>query len=132
MKTRLNPVNLPQPRGPYSQVVASDPGVLVVLSGQVALDESGSLVGGGDAEEQSRQIYRNIQTALRHLGGDLADVVKLTVYDTDIDAHTEAIRRARREFFKDEYPASTKIQVERLADREFLLEIDATAVIERP
>jgi enamine deaminase RidA (YjgF/YER057c/UK114 family) len=129
---RLNPQAIARPRGAYSQAVISDAGGAILwTAGQVAVDRSGKLVGKGDAEKQLRQIFANLSAILDEAGGSLADIVKLTTYDTNIPSHADAIRRVRGEVFGAELPASTKIEVQRLADPDYLLEVEAIAVLER-
>src|SRR5258708_17398528 len=82
-------------------------GNLLFIAGQVALDEELRLIGPGDAEEQARQVWRNIKVAVEKAGGKLTDVVRVSTYVADI-ADIDAIMRARREFFPDgDYPVAT-------------------------
>jgi enamine deaminase RidA (YjgF/YER057c/UK114 family) len=101
---------------------------MIFISGQVAVDAAGQLVGVGDVELQARQVFSNIGKILSSAGADLTDIVKWTIYDTDIDGHAAAIGRVRDEIFGGAFPASTKIEVKRLAHPGWLLEIDAIAV----
>jgi 2-iminobutanoate/2-iminopropanoate deaminase len=104
---------------------------LVFLAGQVAYDRQGSgrrLVGQGDPAAQVRQAIENIRTLLRQAGGDLADVVELTAYLTDL-ADAEAMGRVAQEYFRDPLPAMSLIGVKALARPEFLVELRAIAAI---
>ncbi|MDQ7910387.1 RidA family protein [Phytohabitans sp. ZYX-F-186] len=105
------------------------PGVPVFLTGQVAWDSDGKVVGAGDIAAQAAQVWRNIRAVLAGAGAGLADIVKLTTYTTDL-AHREAIGRERaRHFPPGRFPASTFLVVAGLADPELLVEIDVVAVV---
>jgi 2-iminobutanoate/2-iminopropanoate deaminase len=104
-------------------------GNLLFIAGQVALDEELRLIGPGDAEEQARQVWRNIKIAVEKAGGKLTDVVRVSTYVADI-ADIDAIQRARREFFPDgDYPVATMLEVANLGLPGLLLETEAMAVI---
>lgn len=115
------------PAKQFSHVVTGT-GRFVAVAGQIALDENGKIVGEGDPEGQARQVFENLRRCLAAAGATFDDVVKLTYYVTDM-AHLAAIRAARSEFISDQRPASTAVQVAALAGPEFLLEIDAFAVV---
>jgi enamine deaminase RidA (YjgF/YER057c/UK114 family) len=122
----VRPEGLPPTNG-YSHAVAYD-GRGVVVSGQVPLDPDGTLVGAGDAERQTTQVFTNLATALAAAGASLDDVVKITVYLTD-RADLAAFRRARDRFVAGSRPpASTLVFVRGLVDPEFRVEIDAVAI----
>jgi reactive intermediate/imine deaminase len=111
----------------YSHVVAAT-GRLIAISGQVALDETGQLVGPGDPEAQARQVFENLRRCLAAADATFADVVKLTVYVTDLATMT-AVRAVRDEYVDTTRPpASSAVQVAGLVLPELLLEIDALAV----
>ncbi len=104
---------------------------LVFLAGQVAFDRHGPdrrLVGIGDPAAQARQAIENIRTLCRQAGGDLADVVEMTVYATDASL-MEPAGRVAREYFADPPPAQSFIVVKALARPELLIEIRAIAAI---
>ncbi|WP_370132990.1 RidA family protein [Streptacidiphilus sp. EB103A] len=112
----------------YSHAVAAA-GTVVAVSGQVPLDEEGRVVGEGDVAAQVRQVFRNLRVALRAAGAELEDVVKLTVFLTDM-ADLPAFRQARDEFLDPQrLPASSLVQVAGLVHPAFRAEIDALAVI---
>ncbi|MEU6079437.1 RidA family protein [Streptomyces sp. NPDC047108] len=112
----------------YSQVVQGT-GRLVAVSGQLALDEHGALVGPGDPAAQARQVFENIRRCLAAVGGDFNDVIKLTFFVTDV-AFLPAVRAARDEVVDTARPpASSAVQVAALIGPEFLLEIEALAVL---
>lgn len=123
----IQPKGLWDPRPRFAQVVQA--GNQVYIAGQTAVDEQGKLVGKGDVEAQTRQIFRNLEICLAAVGAGFEQVVKITVFSLDLDAHQEVIRRYRREYFR-EPVASTTLQVSRLVDPDWLLEIEAIAVLE--
>ena len=120
----IQPKGLWDPRPRFAQV--TQVGNQVYIAGQTAVDEEGKLVGKGDIEAQARQIFLNLRKCLEAVGAGFEQVVKITVYSLDLDAHQEVIRRLRREFFKAPV-ASTTLQVSRLVDPDWLLEIEAIA-----
>lgn len=101
----------------------------MAVSGQLALDEDGTLVGEGDAAAQARQVFENLRRCLSAAGATFDDVVKLTFFVTDM-AHMPAIRAARAAHLPDDrLPAASAIQVAALVRPEFLMEIEALAVV---
>jgi 2-iminobutanoate/2-iminopropanoate deaminase len=109
----------------YSHLVKF--GDLLFVAGQVATDGEGNIVGEGDMAVQFRQVLENMKTVLASVDADLSNIVKITIYTVDIEA-LRAVVAIRSEYFGDYAPASTLVQIERLARPEFLLEIEATAV----
>ena len=120
---------------PFSHGVAVEgPVRLVFLAGQVAFDRHGperQLVGVGDPAAQTRQAIENIRTLLRQAGGDLRDVVEMTVYATSAEL-MEPAGRVAQEYFTDRLPAQSFIVVKALARPELLVEIRAIAAIRPP
>ncbi|MET7735313.1 RidA family protein [Streptomyces sp. NPDC005402] len=115
------------PATQYSHVVLGR-GRFVAISGQVALDGDGKLVGDGDAAAQARQVFENLRRCLAAAGATFDEVVKLTYFVTDM-AHMPAIRAARAEHLPDDrLPAASAVQVAALVRPEFLVEIEAFAV----
>jgi len=127
-KEAINPDGLPSPVGPYSNVVTSPPGKLVLVAGQVALDADGNVVGEGDVVAQTRQVMENIRLALEAAGATFADVVKITNYITDVGEFSK-MAAVRREYLREPYPASTLVEVQALMFPELLIEIEAMAVV---
>lgn len=127
-KEHVNPEGLASPAG-YSHVVkVTAPGSLIYVSGQVALDGEGDVVGKGDIEKQLRRVFTNLREALASVGATFDDLVKMNTYMVDIAGGIDAYRRIRAEFLGDaEPPASTLVEVRRLASTDFLVEIEAVA-----
>jgi reactive intermediate/imine deaminase len=109
-------------------VVETSGGRTVYVSGQVALDATGALVGTDDLKAQTRQVFENLKAALADSGGTLDDVVKITIFMTDL-SQIQDFREIRNGYFPRELPASTLVQVVRLARPDFLIEIEAVAVV---
>jgi 2-iminobutanoate/2-iminopropanoate deaminase len=113
----------------FSQVVKVDLATsLVFISGQVALDRSGSLVGVGNVEAQLRQVFANIKVGVEAAGGTLDDIASLTVYVTQI-AHHQNYLAMLKEFFPERRPAETLVQVAALGLPELEVEIQAVAIM---
>jgi enamine deaminase RidA (YjgF/YER057c/UK114 family) len=113
----------------YSQVVAGR-GRLVVVSGQVAQDEHGELVGPGDADAQARQVFENLRRCLAEAGAGFGDVVKLGFFVLDV-AHLPAVRAARDAVVDTTRPpASTAVQVAALFAPGYLIEAEAWALVD--
>jgi enamine deaminase RidA (YjgF/YER057c/UK114 family) len=113
----------------YSQVVVGR-GRLVAVSGQVAQDEHGELVGAGDAAIQARQVFENLRRCLAQAGARFEDVVKLTFFVLDV-ADLAAVRAARDAVIDTTRPpASTAVQVAALFAPGYLLEVEAWALVD--
>jgi enamine deaminase RidA (YjgF/YER057c/UK114 family) len=116
------------PANGYTHVVIGS-GRLISISGQVAFDESGQLVGRDDPEAQAQQVFENLRRCLAAAGATFEDVVKLTYFVTDI-ASLNAVRRVRDTFVDTSRPpASSAVQVAGLILPELLLEVEALALI---
>jgi reactive intermediate/imine deaminase len=127
--THSNPATLSKPTG-YTHVVEVAGGRTLYISGQVALDFAGALVGKGDLKAQTRQVFENLKSALAASGATLDHVVKITVFMTDV-SEIQTFRDVRNSYLMKEPPASTLVQVMRLARPELMIEIEAVAVVER-
>ena len=131
-KEYLNPNNLfpSLPHG-FSQVVVASGRKTVFVSGQTAWNVRKNIVGGDSVIEQARQALRNLEAAIEATGGKLKDIVALRIYIVNYQAESAtAVGTALREFFSQNPPASTWIGVSALAVPEFLIEIEATAVLD--
>ncbi|MFF4488921.1 RidA family protein [Streptomyces sp. NPDC001544] len=128
--TRITAPDGVAPAAQYSHVVIGT-GRFVAVSGQLALDEDGRLVGEGDPEAQARQVFENLSRCLAAAGATFEDVVKLTYFVTDM-AYLPAIRAARAARIPDDrLPAASAVQVAALVSPAFLMEIEAFAVVAR-
>ena len=126
---RLNPDGLANHRASiYSQVVVVSGGRTVYVAGQVSRDAEGRAVGVGDVGAQTEQVIRNLRTALAAVKADLRDLVKVTVYTTDL-RYMPQIDEVRRRHFTESLPISTLLEVRKLSKPEYLVEIDGIAVI---
>jgi 2-iminobutanoate/2-iminopropanoate deaminase len=124
-----NPAGMTQPTA-YSQIVeVAGPHRLIFVAGQTGVDAGGKAAQGFRA--QCMQAMENIKTALASVGGSMDNVVRLTTYLTDIEQNAEVYREVRASMFsnKSTLPASTLLQVTRLANPSFLIEVDAVAIL---
>jgi 2-iminobutanoate/2-iminopropanoate deaminase len=110
----------------YTDAVVA--GELLFVSGLVGVDRDGALVGGDDVVVQARQVFANMRSVLDEAGCRFEDVVKVTVYLTDADDRPK-INPVRQEVFGDTRPASTLVEVSRLAVPGAKVEVDAVALI---
>lgn len=115
-----------EPISHYTDAVRA--GNLLFVSGCIAVDGEGRLVGGDDVVAQARQVLRNVGEILAAAGAGPQDVVKVTLFLTDVDDRAK-INPARREFFGDARPASTLVEVSRLAVPGAKIEVEAVALI---
>jgi len=113
---------LNEPISHYTDVVRF--GNLAFISGMAPLDAQGKVVGGADVAAQARQVFVNIEKALKAVGATFADVLKVTVYLTDVDDRAK-INPVRQEYFGRTRPASTLIGVSQLAVPGMKVEIEA-------
>jgi enamine deaminase RidA (YjgF/YER057c/UK114 family) len=124
----INPPTIAGPTG-YTHIVEATGARTYYISGQVALDASGAIVGEGDMHAQAQQVFENLHAALRAVGASFNDVAKLTYFLVDM-ARMPAVREVRDQFIQPEsLPASTAVEVRRLAREEFLIEVEAVAVL---
>jgi 2-iminobutanoate/2-iminopropanoate deaminase len=112
----------------HHYIRVDDPRTFIFLSGQLARDADGNLVGAGDMAEQTRQCIRNMRTVLESAGGTLDDIVSIVVYTTDM-REFKRIVDARMEFFVDKLPTSTIVEVNHLADPGLMIEFQAIAAL---
>ena len=128
---RINPPELGTPPG-YSQIVDVSASRIVFISGQTALDRDGHVVGKNDFAAQAAQVFRNLDVALRASGCTAANLVKLTVFLTDMD-NLASYREARNRFFAtvtpQAAPAVTLVEVSKLHGPDFMIEIEAIAAV---
>jgi 2-iminobutanoate/2-iminopropanoate deaminase len=118
-----------KPVGHFSQAtVVEAKGRLVFISGMTARRPDGSIAGIGDVTEQTRQVCENIKAAVEAAGGNLDHVCRVDVYVRNME-HFETIHAVRRQYFKPPLPASTMVEVTKMVSPDYLIEINAIAVI---
>jgi reactive intermediate/imine deaminase len=125
-RDHLNPDTLPRTNG-YSHVVEAKGGRTIYISGQIAFDRAGKLVGDGDFAAQAQQVFENLSAALAAANAELADVVKITIFMTDL-RHLATLREVRDRYFTKDFPASSLVQVSALVHPALMVEIEAIAV----
>jgi 2-iminobutanoate/2-iminopropanoate deaminase len=123
--------SLPAPMrgGAFSSGVEAPGGRTVYVSGQVSLNAEGTVVGEGDIKLQTQTVLEHVKTVVQEAGGGMEDIVKVTVFITDMGLYDE-IHEVRRRYFEEPYPASSMVEVSALIDPRLLIEIEAVAVIE--
>jgi enamine deaminase RidA (YjgF/YER057c/UK114 family) len=130
----FNPDTMAKPTAGYSQVAVVTGGNLVYIAGQVALDASGNLVGKDDFRAQAEQIFKNLKAAVEAASGNFHDIIKLNFYCADsVDpASIPLVREIRDRYVNTQNPpTSTFVVVRRLVRPEWLLEVEAVAVVHR-
>jgi reactive intermediate/imine deaminase len=128
-KKEIRSPKLPAPSGHFAQAIEIEAkGRLVFISGMVAKGADGKVVGAGDIEAQTRQVCENLKSAVEEAGGSLDDVCRVDVYVRNME-HFDAIHKVRREYFKAPAPASTMVEVTRMVHPDYLIEINAIAVL---
>lgn len=117
---------------PKKQAVLYSDGVLfenvLLISGMLPTDSDGQIVGLGDAAAQAEQVFKNIEAVLLEAGGSFSDIVKLNIYLTNIEDRS-VISPVRQKYFGHDTPASTLLEISRLAHPDALLEIEAMAYL---
>ena len=130
----FNPDTMAKPVAGYSQVGEVTGGKVVYIAGQVALDASGNLVGKDDFRAQAEQVFKNLDAAIRAAGGNFHDVIKLNYYcAAAVDPSLiPQIREVRDKYANTQNPpTSTFVVVQRLVRPEWLIEVEAVAVVKR-
>ena len=130
-RTEITSPKLPAPmrRGAYSSGVEAPAGRTIYISGQVSLDAEGDVVGEGDIAVQTETVLEHVKTVVEEAGGGMEDIVKVTVFITDMGLY-DRIHEVRRRYFEEPYPASSMVEVSALIDPRLLIEIEAVAVVE--
>jgi enamine deaminase RidA (YjgF/YER057c/UK114 family) len=123
----LNPATLSTPPG-YTHVVEVTGGRTIYISGQVPSDKAGNVVGVGDFAAQTTQVFENLKLALTEVGATFDNVVKANMYVTDM-SQIQVLREIRLRYYGTNAPASTLVEVVRLARPEFMIEIEVIALI---
>jgi len=129
MKKQITSAKLRQPNGHFSHATAvAAKGTFVFISGMTARRPDGSIAGIGNVEEQTRQVCENVKAAVEEAGGTLDDIVRVDVYVRNME-HFETIHKVRREYFTGIAPASTMVEVNKFTSPDYLIEINAIAVL---
>ena len=123
----LNPPSLAAPSG-YTHVVEVTGGRTLYVSGQVAFDKDGQVVGKGNLAAQAHQVFENLRTALAAADASLDDVVKITVFMTDV-SQLQTFREVRNSYFTRNVPASSLVQIAQLVSPDLMVEVEAIAVV---
>ena len=128
-KEIITPEGLCKPLGIYSHAVKAQGSKFLFISGTTARDKDGNVVGKGDIKAQTRQILENMKKVLDQVGATFDNIVKVTVFITDM-ANFKEIHEVRAKYFKKDFPASTLVQVSSLYSPDILIEIEAIAVLD--
>src|SRR5438105_11126127 len=128
-KQQITSAKLRQPSGHFSQATSiAARGTLVFISGMTSRRADGSIAGIGDIEAQTRQVCENLKAAVEAAGGTLDDICRVDVYVRNMEQF-DAIHKVRREYFKAPAPASTMVEVCKMTSPDYLIEINAIAVL---
>jgi len=130
----FNPETMAKPTVGYSQVAEVGEGKIVYIAGQIALDKSGNLIGKDDLRAQVQQVFENLKAAVEASGGDFNNVIKLNYYCVaSVDpAQMTVVREVRDKYVNTANPpTSTFVFVQRLVRPEWLIEVDAVAVVKK-
>jgi reactive intermediate/imine deaminase len=128
-KREVSSDRIRKPSGVFSQAtVVEAKGRLVFVSGMTARRPDGSIAGIGDISEQTRQVCENIKAAVEAAGGSMDDICRVDVYVRNME-HFEAIHKVRGQYFRPPLPASTMVEVTKMTSPDYLIEINAIAVL---
>ena len=128
-KREIRSGKLPSPSGHFAQAIEIEAkGKLVFISGMVAKGTDGKVVGIGDIEAQTRQVCENVKAAVEAAGGTMDDICRVDVYVRNME-HFEKIHKVRRQYFGSPPPASTMVEVSKFTSPEYLIEMNAIAVV---
>ena len=128
-KQQIVSAKLRQPNGHFSHATTiAARGRIVFISGMTARRADGSIAGIGDPEAQTRQVCENLKAAIEEAGGTLEDICRVDCYCRNME-HFDAIHKVRREYFKPPAPASTMVEVTKMTSPDYLIEINAIAVL---
>jgi len=125
-KTYVKVENIHDTWGLYSHAVKA--GGFLFVSGQVALDRKGNLVGEGDIVAQTEQVMKNLKTVLEAAEVTFDDIVKIKVYLVNLDDRSK-FHQVRKKYFKKNLPASTLVKVNSLINKDILVEMEAIALL---
>lgn len=127
-KIRITSDELPAPNGHFSQAVLASPGKLLFISGMTSRGKDGVVQGIGDVEVQADQVYRNLRSAVEAAGGTMDDICRIDVYVRNIEDFS-IVHEVRARHFTGVTPASTMVEVSKFVNKDYLIEINAIAVL---
>jgi enamine deaminase RidA (YjgF/YER057c/UK114 family) len=128
-KQQIISARLSKPSGHFSHATTiAARGTIVFISGMVSRRADGTIVGIGDIEAQTRQVCENLKAAVEEAGGTLDDICRVDVFVRNME-HFDTIHKVRRDYFKPPAPASTMVEVAKMTSPEYLIEINAIAVL---
>ena len=127
MKRVIAPKNLHRPFG-YAHAIQIDK--TIFISGQIPLDQEMNVVGKNDIAAQTERVYENLKKVIEDAGGTMTNIVMLNIYCTDIEAFDKETRHLRKKYFGNYYPAITAVEVKRLYRPDFMIEMEAVAVLD--
>src|SRR3954454_11722701 len=129
-KKQISSEKISKPNGHFSQATVTEArGRIVFISGMTSRRADGTIAGIGDIEAQTRQVCENIKAAVEAAGGTMDDICRVDVYVRNME-HFDRIHKVRREYFKNPPPASTMVEVSKFTSPDYLIEINAIAVIQ--
>ena len=129
MKQQVASDKIRQPSGHFSQATVIEArGKLVFISGMTSRRADGTIAGIGDIEVQTRQVCENLKAAVEAAGGTMDDIVRVDVYVRNME-HFDQIHKVRRQYFKAPAPASTMVEICKMTSPDYLIEINAIAVL---
>ena len=129
MKQQVTSDKIRQPSGHFSQATVIEArGKLVFISGMTSRKADGTIAGIGDIEVQTRQVCENLKAAVEAAGGAMDDIVRVDVYVRNME-HFDLIHKVRREYFTAPAPASTMVEICKMTSPDYLIEINAIAVL---
>jgi reactive intermediate/imine deaminase len=126
MKKVIAPKNLHRPFG-YAHAIQVEK--TLYISGQIPLDMDMNVVGKNDMAAQTELVYGNLKKVLEDAGGSMTNIVMLNIYCTDIERFDKETRGMRKKYFGDYYPAVTAVEVKRLYHPDYMIEVEAVAVL---
>ena len=124
----IQPQTVSTPASNYSQALVVECGRVLFVSGQVPVDGEGNLVGAGDFPAQASQVFENIKAIVEEAGGSMANVIKITVFLTDIATYKD-FAQVRSQYVQEPYPAATLVAVQSLVDPQWMIEVEAIAAL---
>lgn len=124
----IQPKSLNDPRPRYSHGIVAEGGRLLFIAGQTAVDKDGNVVGKGDIEAQTQQVYKNLMAVLEEAGASFNNLVMTTTYIVD-RKYREGYNKVRMQYYKQNSPTSTLVIITGLAHPDYLIEINAIAAL---